>query len=367
MRSASERLRRLLLRRAMSMTQAKEILGFPPSANPSKDEIEKAYKKKALENHPDLGGDAEKMKEINVARDVLEGRQRPTNEDSGGGWRSREDYGPSSYTPPPRRERPQPKPVHVSFEEAMQAAHVPTSGVEWLFETEPGFGGYGDTSHSGFVVYGKSDTQHIFVGVEQLIDRGDMFEPRDVDKHTMYVKTAPLTQPLASVGPTIIRDLWEKFGKIKQYNAKVRLLEKGIHFKDINKYSSKKGRPVSFKQAVDLLGEQTPTSWKGKVEITLELSGQREKLPGMGYDEYRPTLVINGREYALNDKALVLVEKNDVYRKMWGKSYYYGQSKKVITKMRDKTKWLTLWKQICEKAGERDEVIKALEAALTQK
>jgi hypothetical protein len=34
--------------------------------------------------------------------------------------------------------------------------------------------------------------------------------------------------------------------------------------------------------------------------------------------------------------------------------------------MRDKKKWLELWKQICEKAGEKQEVIQALDAAMAQ-
>lgn len=64
---------RLLL--SMSMEEARETLGFPPGYAPSSDEVTKAYRRKAIENHPDRGGSHEKMVEINVAKEVLEGKR----------------------------------------------------------------------------------------------------------------------------------------------------------------------------------------------------------------------------------------------------------------------------------------------------
>lgn len=46
-----------------------EVLGVPASA--SKDEIKKAYKKRAMECHPDKGGDPEEFKAISSAYEVL--------------------------------------------------------------------------------------------------------------------------------------------------------------------------------------------------------------------------------------------------------------------------------------------------------
>jgi DnaJ homolog subfamily A member 2 len=46
-----------------------EILGV--SKNATTDEIKKAYKRKALKEHPDKGGDLEKFKELNLANEVL--------------------------------------------------------------------------------------------------------------------------------------------------------------------------------------------------------------------------------------------------------------------------------------------------------
>ena len=44
---------------AMSYAEALKVLDVPPGASP--EEINKAYKRKAIENHPDRGGDPEKM------------------------------------------------------------------------------------------------------------------------------------------------------------------------------------------------------------------------------------------------------------------------------------------------------------------
>lgn len=62
--------------KSMSLEDAKEVLGFPPSSSPSPRDIQKAYRALALENHPDRGGSHKKMVEINTAKDILEGKRR---------------------------------------------------------------------------------------------------------------------------------------------------------------------------------------------------------------------------------------------------------------------------------------------------
>ena len=46
-----------------------ELLGV--SKNATLDEIKKAFRKKAMKEHPDKGGDVEKFKELSIAYEVL--------------------------------------------------------------------------------------------------------------------------------------------------------------------------------------------------------------------------------------------------------------------------------------------------------
>jgi DnaJ-class molecular chaperone len=50
-----------------------DILGLQPNASP--EEVKKAYKKQALQHHPDHGGDEEKFKEVTEAYEILTGKR----------------------------------------------------------------------------------------------------------------------------------------------------------------------------------------------------------------------------------------------------------------------------------------------------
>jgi hypothetical protein len=356
----------LRLRKAMSVMEAKEALGFKPSDEPTKEDIAKAYKNLAFKHHPDKGGDPAKMVELNVAKDVLEGKQRPSGPSG-----PSTSYQPQTYT---TQKREPPKPIHVSFQEAAQKASVPTTGVEWKFKTDTGYGHVREGSHSVFVVYGTTKDKHVFVYVSHYSDRGSPFEPKDIDEYDMAVMTAPISQELSSVAPNMIRKLWNLASgtNVKNYNAKVQLLPEGTKFND--RLSFFRGRSIAFKVAVQELGGAVPDKWKGKVDIDLEM-GEEMKYPDNHprlkwcYKCCRPVLVVNGKEYKLGDKAAEIVHANKLYDKMWGKKYWYcgdRTSKKRLNKVKNAKQILTFFANICEKHGEPKELVEALRAAADQ-
>lgn len=335
---------------AMSLDTAKKLLGFDEAATPSADEVSKAWKKKALQHHPDRGGDAEMMKQINVAHDVLTGKQRPDGGDSGSRRPGPRESAPYQWS------RPETKKVRVSWDEARQKAGVPTSGVDWKFATQKGFGGYStgsrNESKSGFVLYGRSDKEHVFVSVFQH-SLDDLYSATDRDIVRMQVQKHPLTKDLAGLAPKVIREMWKDFDDVKNYNAKVHILPADTKFdQGITRLHGI--RPVSFKNAMGLMGEATPTTWKGKVDVVLEL-GRDEKM-----GEYPATLVVNGKPYRLSDASNNILRRAGFFRVVFG-TYYYEGSKKNVTRIKKAKIALTF---LAEKLkGEPQDLMDALKAA----
>src|SRR5574337_1305584 len=113
----------------------------------------------------------------------------------------------------------------------------------------------------------------------------------------MWVRTEPKTSNLANVAPGVIRDLWGNFyPKINGYNAKVQLFNEGTTFN--SSMIHKVGRSISFKDAMSLMGEKTPESWKGK-KISLIFALTR----GKSFSNPNIVLVVNGKEYPLSEKS----------------------------------------------------------------
>lgn len=61
-----------------------EVLGIDKNA--TEDEIKKAYRQKAKEHHPDVGGDEEKFKKVQAAYDTLTNPNKKASHDYGGGF-----------------------------------------------------------------------------------------------------------------------------------------------------------------------------------------------------------------------------------------------------------------------------------------
>ena len=66
----------------MSKRDYYEVLGIGKTA--SADEIKKAFRKLAIEHHPDRGGQEDKFKEINEAYEVLKDPEKRTRYDQFG-------------------------------------------------------------------------------------------------------------------------------------------------------------------------------------------------------------------------------------------------------------------------------------------
>lgn len=74
-----------------------EVLGLNKGA--SQDEIKKAYRKKAMEHHPDKGGDEAIFKEIAEAYEVLSDQEKKSNYDQYGHDGMKQNFGGGGYDP----------------------------------------------------------------------------------------------------------------------------------------------------------------------------------------------------------------------------------------------------------------------------
>lgn len=194
----------------MSVPEAYKVLGVPHGASP--EEISKAYKLKALEVHPDRGGSHEKMVELNVAKDVVDGKGKGSRP-----WDS----------PQPRRERPPPpKTVDTIKGETFDHAtsSVP-SGVAWKFISKPEY--VSDSSLSFvnryadvWILYGQTDTKHVFVAVKRrgqnLIFDHDKGGNVEIEKDWQgQVEQVALSKDLLKAFPAAIKGMMSTWG-VKQ-------------------------------------------------------------------------------------------------------------------------------------------------------
>jgi hypothetical protein len=165
-----ERYARMLL--AMSMEQAKQTLGFGRYDNPTPDAVMKAYRSLAIANHPDRGGDQEKMVQLNVAKDILDGKARPSSGGSGGagrpppgGWRPEDEV----------KKKPEPpKVVDVIGGKAFEIPGFLLGVTEIKFISKTAYGSARPTkdapreySYDMWAIYGwnESNKTHVFVGL----------------------------------------------------------------------------------------------------------------------------------------------------------------------------------------------------------
>lgn len=332
--------------RAMSMEEAKKVLGFPPDASPSTTEVTRAWRAKAFENHPDRGGDASKMVEINVAKDILEGKTRP----SGGGGMSYEE---PSTEPVRTRWEPPPDEKVVSFSEAESKGGIP-GGVKWLFVTDPHGSGYSsdefENRASGWVAVGQTDKAWVFTTVEHY-RREDYFVGTRRGKTDAWTistsilpKSGPPTAQLLYGG---VMKAWKRFEKLeKRFNSKVTPAE-GWTFGE--KLPS--GRSLSIKNFLantGMVSEEAgaaPRKYVIQVQyVGLNYDDSRDNPPPdfvkQKYgDPFKLVLIINGKEYTMPGPATEKLSRLRVKGKlfvdwMFG-DYHYGGTVKVLTLKRE--------------------------------
>ena len=334
--------------KAMSMGEALETLGFTPGESPSPQEVSKAYKERAFRNHPDRGGDPTKMVELNVAKDILEGKERPT----GGGYGGPE--APSGYTAP-QREKPEPR--RVSFDEAKSKAGVPQA--DWKFKTQTAYGGHGDTSVSGYVVCGKLGDKLIFVAVESFRSQ-NAFTGEDVDE--WWMSTIKVSGTFREWAPKVIRQLFSSFPHLsKKYNAKVEILPDGAVLNERMLFS--RGRAVSFKDAMAMMGEIDQNDPWAQRKVTIQIiTHNRKEMADRNYDI---ELVVNGKGYTLRKDNADKMQAGSakVMRAIYG-DYFYDESKKLLTRSKNGPQVMQ-W-MIDNLRSEPDDLLAALQAAIEQ-
>lgn len=352
---------------AMSMPEALDLLGFKPGTSPSPDEIKRAYKRAAFDLHPDRGGDPAKMVQVNIAKDILLGKQR-----------AKPVYTPKQSQPAPKQKPwTPPKETIVSFEEAVRSANVPKA--DWKFMTDTSSDGwFGDESTDrryAYIVYGRTDLHHLFVSVFNHVQK-DYFigGVRNSDITTVKVHKYPLGNPLPKLAPKAIREIWKKdFHGVKNYNAKVYLmdLKTPMPLMEKNIDQAIRGTKVAFKVAMQNLGEDVPSTWKGKVDIILKLYRDKRIEDRSKYSSlsYGAELIINGKSYKLSETSGVQLSNASWYDLVFKPKYYYDDSKKNLTKMRGpkKEKMFNFLLKVLQRNNEPAEVIQAVEKAMEQK
>lgn len=327
----------------MTRSEAAALIGVSPDADVST--IKKAHAKAIFSVHPDQGGSTEQAAKLNVARDILLGKRAAAPE----GYRPSTGY--TGYSPPPSR--PKPEKEVVTLEQAMRDGLVPEH-TQWVFKTETAYEGYGDKHIMGFVAYGKTDTLHVFISVENYQNQ-DPYTGEDADIWMVDSYKRDLgAGEVATIAPTVIKNLWGNFQHIKKaYNNRVVLLDGPPSFKTLFGAHS---RGMAFKDAMTQLGFSAPATNR-KVIIDMEIDDE------MRESDNDARLVINGKVYKLGQAAYALMAKRGLLKLIFGEYFHQG-GKKTLTRM---PKFLQIADWLLNNLSLDDEVEQGLKTAIQQK
>ena len=313
----TERYAKLVI--SMSMSQAKVILGFPPNASPSPDEIAKAYKDLAFKSHPDRGGDTEALKMINVAKDVLDNKKNL----------------PLEKGPQPQRQPRQAPEVEEtvkgrSFAEAMSSSGVP-AGVEWKFVSIPVWDWPvpGQSGFSVFTLYGQTEQKHVFLALKRraastrvriegkLTDVEEDWEASEID--------VPISQNIAKIAPKYMKSIGTGWVDIKpKPPLKYIAWTGGKPTRELLQHVPRSGGATlkDILLGTGLLSDEDPevAGRKSVVEVFVKSSDERfskgKKLKAEGKIKYLTRewqydffVRVNGKTEKLDDDTIVKMER----------------------------------------------------------
>lgn len=341
----------------MSFDQAKAVLGFPPNSSPTPDEVKAAYRSKAFENHPDRGGSNDKLVEINVAKEILDGKYRA----QGGPGSSREWHRPDDARRKQEaenvaKEKARQQSISVSFEEAKHK-DLPTN-VEWKFRSKAMYSNptkYVEEKLKGahtttWVVYGQSPSQHFFALVQRAaynVYADGYYTEWDMSPQKAY----PLSADLLKIAPAAIKSLVSE-GRLG--GAPIKSMFKFVEVSGplTPTLLDKSVTGVSLKDILIGLNLTAPSATKGPARKTVvEMSGKlndarykadkSRKMQNEMYKYYDFTLYVNGKAYPLSDATMKnLSSLGSMGDRFWSALYYQVQwdysRRRVITNMRIK-------------------------------
>lgn len=347
---------------SMSLSKAKELLGLPPGSTPSESEITRAWRQKMFENHPDRGGDEEKAVEINIAKEVLEGKRSPSGEQSttpGDPWNR----------PTTTRQRPEPQPSEViTFEEAKAKAGIP-GDIDWMFVTVGHSSGYSSDEFrryvTGWAAVGQTNHTYVCVAVEHL-SKEDYFIGGGPSINNYSIKMVTSFGGTASPDPQVFTSLvtsgWRTFQWLeKKFNGKV---VRADNWKFGDRLPV--GHPTTIKNLLLDLGmvQEGKVARKFVVELGYEEAfSVRDTEPGglsanKGFVVYKAddpvygkavkfTLVINSHEYILKENDTIKLLKfringKSLLRRVFGE-YARHSRPKMLTKLRGDGKAILEW------------------------
>lgn len=340
--------------KAMSLEQAKKVLGLPLYSTPSRSDVMKAWRQRAFENHPDRGGDLNKMVEVNVAKDVLTGERPATPEAPPPTSR------PEPSAPPQEEEVVEPLYDAATFDEAVSEAGVSISSVYWMwitqfenFEPESFEARVRGALDTGWVAYGRhrDSNDHIFLAIGAGAYGSDPFALKDrmtwwVGNPVRVGKKVPTARAIAS-------------GQAKATNQ-----IKGLRKTNVIYAFGPGGRRYIDQQKDIESPSWAPTTIKkwlaesgyGK-EVAIKLVVELRQRGNWGQDV---VVVINGHDNVFGDRGrgeFLRELAPKIFKKM---DLQWGDAKRDITRMRNPGWFLLLiWRNFYDELAPADaEILK---------